>query len=130
MKVKALCAVLVPVVVVSGYCLWPRPVSLDLPEPASATTPPVSEPALTAAEGSAAQSPSGEAEAPATALEPAVPAVPVEMAAAMEQKSIVADMLGNAPPAIVNFATALRGRLSASARMAVWIAAGDSSVWL
>jgi hypothetical protein len=70
MKIKALCAVLVPVAAVGGYLAWPRTVA-----------PPPEKPAAPAA---AVEAPAGK-----------VLAVPVEIALALEQKSIVAEFVGN-----------------------------------
>ncbi|MHA3773258.1 hypothetical protein ACXR0O_17130 [Verrucomicrobiota bacterium sgz303538] len=89
MKAKALCAVLVPVVVVGGYCLWPQSISLDVPQPASAAVP-----GSAASAGSAdASTPQSEAADDAPAL--SVPADTIDLAVAVAQKVITAEFIGN-----------------------------------
>ncbi|RYD81565.1 MAG: HEAT repeat domain-containing protein [Verrucomicrobiaceae bacterium] len=95
MKAKALCAVLVPVVVVSGYCLWPRAVTLDLPEAASAVVTSSSSPVLNAELNSVPNSGLEPATTSTVSESPAIPAEAVDLAVALEQKMIVSDMVGN-----------------------------------
>ncbi len=97
MKAKALCAVLVPVVVVSGYCLWPREVTLDLPAPEmqSAVAAASSSPALNADQNTFQGKLPAQPESSPIADEPTVPAENIELAVAIEQKVIVSDMTGN-----------------------------------
>ena len=73
MKTKILGAALLPVIAVAGYFAWPQ------------TSAPVA---------TGAPAPAAEA-APAKAEEPASPAQAVELALALEQKSIVAEFIGN-----------------------------------